>query len=55
MKLSLKDYKLQFKYTFRVAGAEDRDSVDIEILELKTNGIIGYGEASPSKFRAKFK
>jgi len=50
MKLSLKDYKLQFKHTFRVAGADDRDSVDIEVLELKTNGTIGYGEASPSKF-----
>ena len=50
MKFSIKDYTLRFKHTFRVAGAEDRDSVDTGILRLEFGDITGFGEALPSRF-----
>ena len=50
MKISYKQHTLHFKHTFRVSGAEEKDSSDIGIIKLDSDGIIGYGEAAPSKF-----
>lgn len=50
MKISFTPYTLLFRHTFRVAGAKDRSSSDIGIIQLNSGGVIGYGEAAPSKF-----
>lgn len=47
MKLSWKRYDLQLKHTFRISRSA-RDTVATMILSLEHEGIIGYGEASPS-------
>ena len=48
MKLSWKQYDLKLKHTFRISRGA-RDTAPVIILELEHDGIIGYGEASPSK------
>lgn len=48
MKLSWKQYDLQLKHTFRISRSA-RDIAPVIILELEHEGIIGYGEASPTK------
>jgi len=50
MKLALIDFRLQLKHTFRVSGAVDRNHTDIGILRLAMGDLVGFGEASPSKF-----
>lgn len=48
MKLTFKQYDLHLKHTFRISrGASDVTSV--VIAQLEHEGIIGYGEASPTK------
>ena len=47
MKISWKTYDLQLKYVFRIARSEEA-IVPIVIVELRHDGITGYGEASPS-------
>ncbi len=48
MKLSWKQYDLKLKHTFRISRGA-RDIASVIILEFEHDGIIGYGEASPSK------
>ncbi len=47
MKLIWKQYDLQLKHTFRISRSA-RDTVSVMIVSLEHEGIIGYGEASPS-------
>jgi L-Ala-D/L-Glu epimerase len=47
MKLSWKQYDLKLTHTFRISRGA-RDVVPVMILSLEHEGIIGYGEASPS-------
>lgn len=48
MKLSWKQYDLKLKHTFRISRSA-RDTASVLILEFDHDGIIGYGEASPTK------
>ncbi len=48
MKLSWKQYDLKLKHTFRISRSA-RDTASVLILEFEHDGIIGYGEASPTK------
>ena len=48
MKFSWKQYDLKLKHTFRISRGA-RDIAPVIILELEHDGIIGYGESSPSK------
>jgi L-alanine-DL-glutamate epimerase-like enolase superfamily enzyme len=48
MKLSWKQFDLKLKHTFRISRGA-RDTAPVIILEFEHDGIIGYGEASPSK------
>lgn len=48
MKLTWKQYDLQLKHTFRISRSA-RDTAPVIILQLEHDGIIGYGEASPTK------
>ncbi len=50
MELQLYEYQLELKHTFRVSGAKGRDFVDIGILRLQMDRLVGFGEAAPSKF-----
>lgn len=47
MKLSWKQYDLKLKHTFRISRSA-RDIAPVIILEFEHDGIIGYGEASPT-------
>lgn len=48
MKLTSKQYNLHLKHTFRISrGASD--VTPVIIVQLEHDGIIGYGEASPTK------
>ncbi|MBW7887066.1 MAG: dipeptide epimerase [Bacteroidetes bacterium] len=47
MKLSWKQYDLKLKHTFRISRSA-RDTAPVVILTLEHDGIIAYGEASPS-------
>lgn len=48
MKLTWKTYDLQLKHTFRISRSA-RDVAPVVILQMEHNGIIAYGEASPTK------
>ncbi len=48
MKFSWKQYDLTLKHTFRISRSAS-DSVSVMILRFEHDGIIGYGEASPTK------
>lgn len=48
MNLTWKQYDLQLKYTFRISRSA-RDVAPVVILTLEHDGIIAYGEASPTK------
>ncbi len=48
MKLSWKQYDLKLKHTFRISRSAS-DVVKVIILEFEHDGIVGYGEASPTK------
>ncbi len=48
MKLSWKQYDLKLKHTFRISRSA-RDTAPVIIIEFEHDGIVGYGEASPSK------
>jgi L-alanine-DL-glutamate epimerase-like enolase superfamily enzyme len=48
MKISWKQYELTLKHTFRISRSAS-DSVKVIVVELEHDGIIGYGEASPTK------
>jgi L-alanine-DL-glutamate epimerase-like enolase superfamily enzyme len=48
MKLTWKQYDLQLKHTFRISRGA-RSVAPVMILQLEHDGIIAYGEASPSK------
>ena len=47
MKISWKQYDLKLKHTFRISRSA-RDLAPVIILELEHDGLIGYGEASPT-------
>lgn len=47
MKITWKQYDLQLKHTFRISRSA-RDVVSVMIIQLEHDGIVGYGEASPS-------
>lgn len=48
MKLSWKQYDLALKHTFRISRSAS-DTAKVIIVELEHDGIVGYGEASPTK------
>lgn len=48
MKFSWKQYDLKLKHTFRISRSA-RDTASVIILEFDHDGIVGYGEASPTK------
>jgi L-alanine-DL-glutamate epimerase-like enolase superfamily enzyme len=48
MTLSWKQYDLQLKHTFRISRSA-RDIAPVIILQMEHDGIVGYGEASPTK------
>ena len=48
MKLSWKQYDLHLKHTFRISRSA-RDIAPVIVLTLEHDGIIAYGEASPTK------
>lgn len=48
MKLTWKQYDLHLKHTFRISRSA-RDIAPVIIFELEHDGIIGYGESSPTK------
>ena len=48
MKLTWKQYDLKLKHMFRISRSA-RDVAPVIILEFEHEGIIGYGEASPTK------
>ncbi len=48
MTLTWKQYDLRLKHTFRISRSA-RDIAPVIILELEHDGIIAYGEASPTK------
>ncbi len=48
MKISWKQYELNLKHTFRISRSAS-DSVKVIIVEMEHDGIVGYGEASPTK------
>jgi len=48
MKMTWKQYDLQLKHTFRISRSASTVATVI-IVELEHDGIIGYGEASPTK------
>ncbi|MDD8018066.1 MAG: dipeptide epimerase [Bacteroidota bacterium] len=47
MKLSWKQYDLHLKHTFRISRSA-RDTASVMIVSFEHEGIVGYGEASPS-------
>lgn len=47
MKLTWKQYDLKLKHTFRISRSA-RDLAPVIILELEHDGIVGYGESSPT-------
>ena len=47
MKLTWKQYDLKLKHTFRISRSA-RDIAPVIILEIDHDGIMGYGEASPT-------
>ncbi|MBI2428564.1 MAG: dipeptide epimerase [Ignavibacteriales bacterium] len=48
MKLTWKQYDLHLKHTFRISRSAS-DVAKVIIVQFEHNGIIGYGEASPTK------